>query len=203
MTKLNLTLITLLFTISISIAQNRFGVHVGVNHSSLSKGVFETVNLSFSDDLARTRQSFHIAGLYEMELTNKIKFRPELMLSIQGRNPKEENDGSPVPINYGLTYINTPLNFKFFSKPYIIAGPQLGVLIATNVGDGDIGPAKTFDFGFGVGFGYDFSDFYIQTRFYQGIQTVIEEPNLSIPPRDDKKLTNTVIQLSFGYYFDI
>ena len=176
------------------ISQNSFGVFGGMNNSSLSDGFLENVLIGKSF-------GFHIGGLYQYEFNETITFRPKLVLSLQGDSEETANTNflHTGLIDYELTYINVPLNVKFFSRPYIVAGPQVGFLMGTKKGDRDYGDVdKKVDFGLNLGFGYDFNNFFVEANMYQGLTELmtIEDTQFdrSISP------TNTVFQLSFGYY---
>lgn len=52
-------------------------------------------------------------------------------------------------------YTNSPLNFKLLSKPYILAGPQIGFLLDTEKKEFDFGDLKSLDYGLNVGIGTD------------------------------------------------
>jgi len=104
-------------------------------------------------------------------------------------------------IDYKLGYINMPLNFIFFSKPYIIVGPQIGFLISTKKGERDFGEVENgFDYGLNFGFGYDLNKLFVEFNMYQGITKLMHiednQFNTDVDP------TNTVLQLSVGYYLN-
>lgn len=167
------------------VSQNKIGVFGGVSLSALSDGILKSTYLGSNS------YSFHIGGLYNLEIKEKIAFRPKIVYSQQG--DREDLDDN---INYKLSYINVPLNFKFFNKPYLLIGPQIGFLINTKKGDIDYGDLPTFDYGATIGIGYDIKDFFIEFNMYQGINTLIEVEFLY----EDISATNTVLQLSFGYH---
>ena len=77
--------------------------------------------------------------------------------------------------------------------PTTISGGQRRLLFTGNV-------KTNFDYGMNLGIGYDLNDFFIELNLYQGIPTLIEiEDRLATSVEVDA--TNTVLQLSFGYYF--
>ena len=197
-------LILFLLTIGSSHGQNKFGLLGGYNNSVLGKGFFEdTGSLGiFSGD--NVGHSFHIGILYDIPINSDITFSPRIIFSEQGSKPQYSyNNALYVPTTYRLNYLNIPFEFKFFSKPSIIAGPQIGYLISSKKGQADYGDPKKFDYGLNVGLGYNFtSRFFSELKIYQGIQTVVNEPSGSDPPGPDRKLTNSVIQLSLGYYLN-
>ncbi|TJY37388.1 outer membrane beta-barrel protein [Pontimicrobium aquaticum] len=189
-----LLVIGLLLSSLLSNSQNEFGVITGISNSSFSDGFLEKASIDKAF-------GFHLGGLYQYNISNDIIFRPKIIFSLQGDRKKSTGDSSAFGIDYKLSYINLPLNFKFFSKPYIIAGPQVGYLLSTKKGDIDIGDIENkVDFGLNVGFGYDFDKFFVEFNMYQGIAKLIDLENNQTSIRYGS-ISNTVLQLSLGYYF--
>ncbi|MFI1770385.1 porin family protein [Thalassobellus citreus] len=190
--KLLIGLLTLI-TFS-SFSQDKIGIIAGINASTLSDGILESFGIHSNSF------SFHLGAVYEKKLSEKISFRPRLIYSQQGdREDFYDN------IKYETSYINIPLNFKFFKQPYLIAGPQIGFLIDTKKKEMDFGDLKTFDYGLNLGVGIDIKQFFVELNLYQGFNELIEvQYQQSNPFRDiDIKATNTLIQLSVGYNFDL
>lgn len=187
MKKLNLLLGILILSISVY-SQNKIGVLAGINASSFSDGFLK------SSDFGSNSYSFHLGAVYELEITENTSFRPKLLFSKQGN--KEIPFGG---INYETSYINIPFDFKFFNKPYILVGPQIGFLVNTEKREFDYGDLKDLDYGLNLGIGYNLKDFFIEFNIYQGLNKLIE---VQIDQVIDLKATNTVIQFSFGYNFD-
>lgn len=184
----------IIFLPLLSFSQNKIGIFTGVNATTFSDGVLKTTSIHSNSF------SFHIGGVYELPFTKKIAFRPKLVFSQQG-DREDFNDN----IKYEVSYLNMPLSFKFLNKPYIIAGPQLGFLLNTKKRESDFGDLKTFDYGVNLGIGLDVKDFFVELNLYQGFNELIEvEVQQTNPFRNiDIKATNTVIQLSIGYNFDL
>ena len=178
----------------LSFSQNKIGILAGVNGSTLSDGLLESFGIHSNSF------SLHLGAVYELDFSEKITFRPKLVYSQQGdREDFYDN------IKYQTSYINIPLNFKFFNKPYILAGPQIGFLLDTEKREFDFGDLKSLDYGLNLGIGIYIKDFFVELNLYQGFNELIavkyEQTN---PFRDiDIKATNTVIQLSFGYNFEL
>ena len=188
-------LIGLLTLISFSsFSQDKIGILAGINASTLSDGILESFGIHSNSF------SFHLGAVYEKKLSEKISFRPKLIYSQQG--DREDFDDN---IKYETSYINIPLNFKFFKQPYLIAGPQIGFLIDTKKKEIDFGDLKTFDYGLNLGVGIDIKQFFVELNLYQGFNELIEvQYQQSNPFRDiGIKATNTLIQLSVGYNFDL
>lgn len=191
-----ITILLLVILPLLTTSQNRFAVFGGINNSTLSDGFLEKVPIGKSF-------GFHFGALYEYPFNEKIAFRPKLVFSLQGDREKTNNtyiDASSI--DYKLTYINIPVNLKFFSRPYIIAGLQIGFLITTSKGDIDFGDVKTnLDYGVNFGLGYDINNFFVEINLYQGFATLVEiEDRFAQSVEVDA--TNTVFQLSLGYYFE-
>jgi hypothetical protein len=179
-----------------SFSQNeRIGIFGGINYSGFSNGFLQEI--SFGKSLG-----FHIGGLAELELTDNIAFRPKINLSLQGDRENDDNSSS-IPslssVNYKLTYLNVPLNFKFFSKPYILIGPQVGFLISSKKDSVNYGDVNNIDFGLNLGIGYDINNFFLEINLFQGMQKLLElkDPTNQI---SDKNVTNSLIQFGIGYF---
>lgn len=95
----------------------------GISNTTLTDGFLRQVNIEKAF-------TFHIGGLYEHKFNKAISFRPKLVLSFQGDIEKTKDSPFFIGhIDYKLTYLNAPLDFKFFSKPYIIVGPQILIMV--------------------------------------------------------------------------
>ena len=183
-----LLIITLLvFTTTISLSQNRIGIFAGINGSTISDGILKSTGMHSNSF------SFHIGGLYEIKLTEKIAFRPKIIFSQQG--DREDFDDN---MKYEFSYLNFPLNFKFFNKTYILAGPQFGILLNTKKNGFDYGEIDSLDYGVNLGIGRNINDFFVEFNMYQGLKTLIEITTLD---GTNLSATNTIIQLSLGYNF--
>ncbi|MEL0457314.1 outer membrane beta-barrel protein [Flavobacteriaceae bacterium SZ-1-7] len=191
------TIFFLALTISTSIfSQNKFGAFAGINYPTISDGFLK--KFYFGSEIA-----FHIGGLYEFEITDNIVFRPKITYSQQG--DREKNNYSFIDvrsIDYKLSYLNVPFNFKFFNKPYLLLGPQVGFLLSTEKQSQDFGNVRSnVDFGANFGMGYDFKNIFLEFNLYQGMSTLIKTQSVFAKSVGFDG-TNTVLQLSLGYYFD-
>ncbi|MFD0991026.1 porin family protein [Mariniflexile jejuense] len=189
-------LISLIFFPIFLFSQAEYGVIGGINNSRLTDGFlkdFETEN-SFG--------GLHLGAFMELNLSDKISFYPKILFSQQGDRKKTETQyrfNAPTQIDYKLTYINIPLNIKFFSKPYLFVGPQIGLLINTKKENMDLGDIDSFDYGINLGIGYEFNNFSLETNIYQGNNTLINVYDSALPNPVKRKLTNAVIQISLKY----
>ena len=84
-----------------------------------------------------------------------VFFAPELLYSQEGEKRKTRSDGSIE--KFYLDYISVPLMFKgYFAKNQIMFlefGPEISFLIYHKNKDTDLGKARKFDFGLGIGGG--------------------------------------------------
>lgn len=177
---------TLFLCYSSNQAQHKFGAVGGIHATTFSQGFLKSFGFHSNSF------TFHLGGVYENQITDHIAFRPKLLYSQQG--DLEDFDDK---IQYETAYINVPVNFKFFSRPYLLAGPQFGFLIDTQKNAGDFGDLEKLDYGANLGIGYDISDFFIELVAYQGLNNLIE---VNFHGRT-YHLTNTTIGISLGYFF--
>lgn len=116
-------------------SQKKFGAVMGLNNSSISEGFLSEIYIT-------DKFGFHIGGFYEIELDEKLIFRPKLMYSQQGNKDNYRNFSTEI-----LNYVNIPLDFKFFNSTYLLVGPQIGFLVSDNDSVFTSGPKSTFDMG--------------------------------------------------------
>ncbi len=165
----------------LSSSQKKMGAVIGLNNSSISEGFLSEIYIT-------DKLGFHIGGFYEIELDENLIFRPKLMYSQQGNRDVYRNVRTEK-----LNYLNIPLDFKIFDTTYVLLGPQIGFLVSDNNSVFTSGPKSTFDIGIKLGMGQRIKDFVIEVNVYQGISKAVQN-------FDFDKGTNTVIQLSAGYY---
>ena len=118
-----------------------FGAKAGLNISNLS-GDYPTTSGDYLTIETSPLTSFHLGGFVEFHLNEKIKFAPELLISIQGNQidtrgtvwnpPTQTYQTQRFVQNPTLTYLNIPLMFKYevINKLYLEVGPQIGFLIS-------------------------------------------------------------------------
>jgi len=162
------SLTLLLFNLTYS--QKNIGVFTGVNYSYLTDGFGGKI-------YAENSFGLQLGVLYELEINEKIGFRPKLTFSQQGDRTKTEQTSNFElnQIDYKLTYLNTSLDFKFWDKIYLIAGPQIGVLINQKPESTDLGKIKSkVDLGINIGTGFKVNDLFFELGIYQGFTTLLE-----------------------------
>ncbi|MCA0133763.1 outer membrane beta-barrel protein [Winogradskyella alexanderae] len=181
-----------------SYSQTKFGATLGLNTSRFTDG-FKTVNGSYFNF---SSTGLSIGAFAEFEISEKIKFYPKIIYNQIADREKDfgnvDERGLDIStIDYKLDYLSIPLNFRFFSKPYLTVGPQIGILLSEKAESLDLGDVKTsVDFGGNFGIGYPIQDFRIELTFYQGFSTLLE---IEREFNDDIDTRNTYVNFSVGY----
>lgn len=167
-------------TIGVQAQDVSFGAKAGLNFANLSGDDVDLENVT----------SFHLGLVAEIMLTEKFAVQPEILYSGQGAS--EEN------YTLKLDYVTIPVMAKFFVAPGLSleAGPQIAFnVLAEEDYDGDseeIEDINSFDFGGGIGLGYEFArKIFVQARYVMGFTEIM----------DDTDVKNNVFQLSVGYKF--
>jgi hypothetical protein len=169
--KKSITLLFLCCNLSV-FCQGKWGAFTGLNYSYFTDGIFGQV-------LAEESFGLQLGLVYEKELAAKVHFRPKLVFSQQGDRTKSESVNIFDPIVGGdfelnqidtkLTYINLPLDFKFWNKIYVIAGPQLGFLVQeTQINQFNQKAKSSVDFGLNLGGGFTVNKLFFEVGIYQG-----------------------------------
>ncbi|HRH31006.1 MAG TPA: porin family protein [Candidatus Paceibacterota bacterium] len=167
---------TLIFIIvlitTVSSSQNKFGIFTGINYSYFTDGFAGQIGGEDSIGL-------QIGAFYDISLNDKISFRPKIIFSQQGDRIKTEykNYGSLdlTQIDYKLNYLNVPLDFKFWNKIYVIAGPQIGFLLSEKYQGVYLGKVKSnVELGLNLGTGFKINKVFVEFGIYQGLGTVLD-----------------------------
>jgi hypothetical protein len=183
--------------------QNKLGAFTGLNYSYFTDGVGGQV-------LAEESFGLQLGIVYEKEISPKVHFRPKLMFSQQGDRTKTPSSDNFDPIftntfeidqiDKKLTYINIPLEFKFWNKIYLIAGPQLGFLINEKAMSSFNKDAKSdIDFGFNLGTGFTVNKLFFEVGIYQGLTTVYSYNYYATG--NSVKANNGYARFTVGYMF--
>lgn len=156
---------------SLSFSQDKFGVFTGINYSYFTDGFAGQIG---GEDAI----GLQIGALYEISLSNKVSFRPKIIFSQQGDRTKTEYNGLSsielTQIDYKLNYLNFPLDFKFWNKIYVIAGPQIGFLINEKHESIFIGKVESaVELGLNLGTGFKINKVFVEFGVYQGLGTVL------------------------------
>ncbi len=198
--------VLLLFS-SIVIAQQKveYGVRTGLNISTFVGDFSNNVQ-----DLS-ARANFHVGGVLELHLLERLSLQPELSYSRQGVvfdqfltfNAGSSETSSTIK----LDYINIPLLAKFYVVKDVLSlgcGPQLGIRVNAEQevrGGSVVFPeADISDFFEPIDLSLDFelaakleSGLNFGLRFGLGLTNINDVETV-----DDK---NAVFQLSVGYFF--
>ncbi len=149
----------------------KFAVFFGVNNSFFSE------DKPFGAMHIQPNFGKQTGVLYNLQLNNTISFRPKLMYSEQGdRDPDSWNTDYISSPEYCISYINAAMDFKFWNRIYLLAGPQIGVVIAER-SPHDIGPAKSVDIGANLGLGFTIHRWFFEFGAYTGFTPAIEYRN--------------------------
>lgn len=158
----------------------KLGAKAGVNFA----------NLSNSEGDMKT--GFHVGVLAEIFINEKFSVQPELLYSAQGTAFKQEG----IELKLNMDYINIPIMAKYYVMDglNIQAGPQVGFLVKSELGDLDSKDStQSVDFGINLGAGYELPmGVFFDARYNLGLTKTNKE---------DKDYKNGVIQVSVGYKF--
>lgn len=189
MKKLTILTVVAIFTFISGNAQDfAFGVKGGVNVASVGGNAYAGLGglSSFG-----SKVSFHVGGLVEIPMSEKLSVQPELLYSSQGSNWAFNTTGA----NLKLDYVNLPVMVKY----YIIeglsaeAGPLAGFLLSTN---GDKEDFKSLDVAVAIGASYKIgANLFVGLRYNKGIMNINNDANLNGSNQ------NNVFQVSAGYAF--
>ncbi len=197
-----------LFLFGTSQAQEvTFGVKTGLNLKTLY-GDGMLVDIGYTP-------GFMIGGFAQIPISSKLFLQPELMYSTQGASDDAEAEVFPdvfqkVEESINLSYINIPilLDYHFTENICIKSGPQLGLLMKSQIEKDDFGIDITeysnrIDFAWVLGSGYELeSGIFFDLRYNLGLRHIFEEAGEGedgIQSEGDVK--NEVIQMAVGYHF--
>lgn len=183
-----------ILTVPASIAQGelRLGVKGGLNLASIGGDAYVSGTSGFD-----SRTSFHIGGLVEIPISDKISVQPEILYSAQG---SKFNFGfASGTSDIKLDYLNIPIMGKY----HVIAGlsgelgPVVGILVKAEAGNGDAKDSfKKTDIGVAIGATYRLPmGIFGSLRYNKGITNINDDPTVS------GKNKNNVFQVSAGYSF--
>lgn len=176
----------LFFIISTSsiYSQYSFGLKSGLNFSNVKGNV--------NDD---TKTGVYLGVFSIIKITDKFNFQPEIAYSEQGyilgENPKNK---------YHINYVNIPLMFDFkdFENFHLEFGPQIGILLKSNVNNTiDLKEyTSKIDLGISAGFNaYVLKQLFLNLRYNQGFLNFDKEPDSEL------NLRHSVISFGVGYIF--
>lgn len=183
-----LTLLAFSTFISMNSQEFAFGVKGGVNVASVGGTAYTGITglSSFG-----SKVSFHVGGVVEIPISEKIAVQPELLYSSQGSKWPINSSGN----NLKLDYANLPIMVKY----YIIeglsaeAGPLTGFLLSTNADKEDF---KSLDIAIGIGASYKIgANLFVGLRYNKGIMNINKDSDFNGTNQ------NNVFQIFAGYTF--
>jgi hypothetical protein len=191
----NITFILLFFISINSYSQNKISFFGGLNYSPPTSEFF-------NEFYGEASFGFHFGAGYSIAINNKWFFNPKVMYSQQGDRKRTEDQGiyTISRTDTNLDFINIPLNLKYGEKTYLLAGPQIGILINDKIyGDYYSDIKSNFDYGINLGFGsYIIDSFFMELNVFKGFATFLEYPATSYWD-GDTKIQSFYAQLSIGY----
>lgn len=213
MGKVYLLLVLLLLNSLLVFAQDsKFGIKAGPNYSSVVGDLTEGLKFRFSG---------HAGIFMEFELSESLKFQPELLYSSQGfqfssdlssiENPNPSGNQNDFRNNVQLNFITIPLLMKFGINDKLDAqvGPQFGFLINQITKTKNLNESNgasndrmvqngnfQLDYGATLGLGYAISDkLSLSPRAYIGLRNRLNGLGGNLYN------VNVSLQLSLGYLF--
>lgn len=185
MRKLSIFTAMAFFTFLFANAQDfGFGVKAGVNVSSVGGNAYGLAGLG-------SKVGFHVGGVVEIPITEKISLQPELLYSSQGSNWTLGSSGNKLK----LDYVNLPVLVKYSILKGLSAeaGPLVGFLLSTNANKDDY---KGLDIAFAIGASYELNEnIFLGLRYNKGIMNINNDPDF------DGNNQNNVFQVFAGYRF--
>jgi opacity protein-like surface antigen len=182
----------------ISVSAQRFGIKAGVNFANaIAKE--EGIGLSTS---SLTGPQFGVVG--EFTLSNDWFFNSGLLYSQKGL----KMDYMGVEVKFPVRYLEVPFNFAYKHdmesvKLFAQAGPYLGIGLSAKATTGDEeieiefgsddDQIKGLDFGLNIGAGIEIEKAQIGISYGLGLVNLENE--------DEAKMKNSVISISFAYFF--
>lgn len=122
-----------------------------------------------------TRTSLMLGGYATIMFNDHLGLQPELFYLGNGYS----SGGSTVKLNY----LSLPvfIRYNITEMFHLMAGPQLGVLMAAKDGSVDIkDQVNSSDFGISTGLGLDFSKFNAGVRYYAGMSNISKQSGQTV-----------------------
>jgi hypothetical protein len=188
------------------------------------KGGFNLATWSMKDiqDNLKWQPGFHIGGLVDFPVAEKISFETGLLFSTKGTRIKENVEDSGISYAYDARatamYLDVPLNARTTFdvgaiKVYGTFGPYLGFGLAGKnkierslngetikesvdlTWGSDSGNLKRLDAGLNIGAGVEFNSMLIGINYGHGLANILSNNS------SDLKVKNRVLAISAGYKF--
>ncbi|RZJ50011.1 MAG: PorT family protein [Flavobacterium sp.] len=175
----------------INAQQTKFGVKGGLNISSFS-----------GNNNSKGLLGFHIGGLAEIKIIERLSVQPEILFSTQGAS--FDPNGDIIGGDTKLNYINIPVLAKFYitKKVTVESGPQIGFLVSARDTGYDVKDMyRSTDLGINFGGGYNFTDhFAVGLRYTVGLSRVLDSSIYDYNSYHDSA-KNSNLALSLEYKF--
>jgi opacity protein-like surface antigen len=181
---ISISIIFFTYCAVVSAQKNQIGFIAGIN----------IANLEEDDTDFNSLTGFCVGGVIDFTLGEKVSLCLEPMYLQKGAS--EEEDGGTVDIK--LAYIELPVLFKLqfgtgSTKPYLMAGPTIGLNLSADmeVGMGDLSLEvdfseliETIDYGLAFGGGVSFAvgenSLFIEARYNLGLADIAKEGEIDI-----------------------
>jgi hypothetical protein len=168
-------------------AQTRFGLKAGANVSSLS-----------NQEDSKAKFGFYAGAFANIPIAESFSIQPEAIYN--GKGVAFDGEGDE---RLSLDYISVPVMFQYKATPqfYLEAGPEFSFLVSAKAKfDNDSEDVddfvNSFDFGIGLGAGYNFTpNFGANIRYVAGVTDVVKDNE------GDDSYTNGVFQFGLTYTF--
>lgn len=155
----------------------------------------------------KTLMGFSFGGFVTYNFSPTVALQPELLYSMKGFTITAEGEDEDVDVK--MDYIEIPVLFKFMfgkgtAKPYLFAGPSLGILVSSKMKSGGESVDakdlwKTTDvgvvFGGGVGFPLGQGALSLDGRYTMGVTNTPDAGDADI------NIKNSNISFMVGYGF--
>ena len=171
-------------------AQTRVGLMGGVNRSSY--------NDTHEDAVHSSRVGFAVGGVLDLSITDAVGLRVEPLYIQKGGSVEDAALREEATLKASMLEVPllVTLGFGETTRPYLLAGPTVGVMLTSDVSGSDsgisyvghmMGVTERFDVGVGVGgglsHGFDRLTAFVEGRYVWGLTNLMKggEVELSSP----------------------
>jgi len=177
----------ILISFSISAQRTPLGLKAGTSISSIG-GDSENVS---------PKIGLHVGFFSSLMLSEKLSFKPEIVLSNQGARNSENSES-----RFSYWYLNAPLIIRYQEETQVFLdfGIQLGTILHAHFKENDekeniTSQIENFDFSVSAGIGYELSkNISIEARYNHGLTNTSRNPEF-----DGESFPNRVLQLTLAY----
>jgi hypothetical protein len=197
--------VCLMFAITDTQAQMKFGPKVGLNLSTMT---LKTMGISFDP---KTLVGFNVGVVSEITLSDNLSLQPSVLYSAKGSKYSITILEVTTDFEIAPSFIEIPVNavYKFdlgSSKLFLNAGPYFAYGIGgksksggessdISFGSGENNDMKPFDFGLNFGAGIEIANLLISANYEFGLT------NLAPITTDNTEMKVKVIGFSVAYLF--